>query len=127
MSKKRKALILAVSVAAFTSCLFLAGNPTADRSATAYYKHCIDRHIRIYLFKESLYKNSRFEHLRKSGSLAVKKAVFLKTNRNRLVEEMTEQQIGRKHYHVQAYLNKEFDESRQKENRIASRSMVIME
>jgi hypothetical protein len=124
MSKKINILILAGAMAAFVISLFFAGNPTADKSKTAFYEYCINKHIRMYLFKEHLYKNSRFEHLRKSAALALKKAAFLAVNRDRLIAEMIEQRVGKKHYHIQSYLNKKFNEDRQKENRVAYRSKI---
>jgi hypothetical protein len=122
MRKKINMLILAGTMAAFVSSLFLAGNPTSDKPPAAFYENCINKHICRYFLKEHLFKDSRFEHIRKSAALAKKKAVFLEINRVRLIEEMTEQKVGKKHYHIQAYLNKKFNESRQIENRVAYRT-----
>jgi hypothetical protein len=122
MSKKINMLILAGTLAAFVTLLFLAGNSTADKSNTAFYEYWINKHIHMYLFKEHLYKSARFEHLRKSAALALKKAAFLAVNRDRLIAEMTEQRVGKKHYHIQSYLNKKFVEDQQEETRVAYRS-----
>ena len=115
-------LILAGILAALMGSLFLAGNPTTDKSAPIFYENCINKQIRRGLLKEHLYKYSRFEHIRKSAALAIKKAVFLRINRDRLIEEMTEQKVGKKHYHIQAYLDKKFHANSRKENRVAYRS-----
>lgn len=115
---------LAGKMAARLSSLFLAGIHRADKSPTVYYEDCINKHIRIYLLKKHLYKDSRYEHIRKSADLAMKKAAFLGINRDRLIEEMTEQKVGKNNNQIQTYLNKKFYENLQKENHRAYRLAI---
>ena len=124
MSKKINMLILAGTMAVFVILLCLAGNPAAEKSTAVFYEYCINKHIRMYLFKEHLYKNSRFEHLRKIAAMALKKAAFLAVNRDRLIAEMAGQRVGNKYYHIQSYLNKKFNEDRQRDNSVAYRSTI---
>lgn len=107
-------LTLAGKITSRLSSLWVAGIATADKSSTAYYEDSINKLIRIYLLKKHLYKDSQLEHIRKSADLVMKKAAFLGINRDRLIAEMTEQKVEKKHYQMQAYLNKKFHESLRK-------------
>jgi hypothetical protein len=124
MRKTIYILIIAATMSAFMSSLFMAGNPAADKSAAAVYEDCINKHISRYLLKEHLYKKSRFEQLRKRANQALKRAAFLWANKDRLIVEMAEQGVRKQHYHIQVYLNKKFNASRQKENRVAYRVTI---
>ena len=55
-------------------------------------------------------KNLRSENLRLAGEKAEKEAEFLARNKDILVYEMVDQNIGKKPYKVEHYLNKRFKE-----------------
>ncbi len=122
MKKKINIPSLAVTMLALISAFFLTYNPTLDDPATTVYEGYIDKYITTCSLKERLFKDSRFENIRKSAALAMKKATFFSANKERLIAEMIEEKIGKKHYDIVAYLNARFHESTQKESRVAYRT-----
>ena len=56
-------------------------------------------------------QNSKSDNLRSCGILCEQKVVFLTNNREILVDEMIENQIGTKSYKIDYYLNKRFFEA----------------
>jgi len=74
-----------------------------------YYESCITKKIANCKAKTTL-KNSRSVNLRRRADLATKQMIFLTTNKTMLIKEMVDQEIGQKHYKVDYYLNKRFNE-----------------
>ena len=114
--------IIAGTLLALVSALILTASPTPDPSAIAFYKGTIDKYIATSNLKERLFKDSRFENIRKYATLAKKKAIFFSTNKERLVAEMIQAKMAKKHHHIEAFLNRRFLESVLKENRVAHRT-----
>jgi hypothetical protein len=74
-----------------------------------YYENCIVK--KIYNCKgKTVLKTSRSVNLRRKADLAERQVTFFKTNKNLLIQEMVEQEIGPKPYKVEYYLNKRFFE-----------------
>ncbi|MGD2187056.1 MAG: hypothetical protein PVI71_13050, partial [Desulfobacterales bacterium] len=95
--------------------------PLPDDSAARLYESYIDKYISACNLKERLLKDSRFQHIRKKATLAMKKATFFKVNKERLVAEMIQAKIAKKYHHIDAYLNQQFLESLLKDSRMAHR------
>jgi hypothetical protein len=49
-------------------------------------------------------------NLRRRADLATRQVTFFTTNKNMLIHEMVDQEIGQKNYKVDYYLNKRFNE-----------------
>lgn len=74
-----------------------------------YYENCIVK--KIYNCKgKTVLKTSRSVNLQRKADLAARQVTFLTTNKNILIHEMVEQEIGPKRYKVEYYLNKRFYE-----------------
>jgi len=74
-----------------------------------YYENCILKKIYNCQGKAVL-KTSRSVNLQRKADLAARQVTFLTTNKNILIHEMVEQEIGPKRYKVEYYLNKRFYE-----------------
>ena len=74
-----------------------------------FYESCITKKIANCRAKTAL-KTSRSSNLKRVAKLSAKKMVFFTTNKNMLINEMVDQEIGQKHYKVDYYLNKRFSE-----------------
>jgi len=74
-----------------------------------YYENCIVKKIHNCKGKTVL-KTSRSVNLQRKADLAARQVTFLTTNKNILIHEMVEQEIGPKRYKVEYYLNKRFYE-----------------
>jgi hypothetical protein len=86
-----------------------AGQPESKDQLLKFYERCITKKIANCWAKTDL-RNSRSVNLRQRADLATKKLVFFTANKNMLINEMVDQEIGQKHYKVDYYLNKRFSE-----------------
>ena len=77
-----------------------------------FYRNCIEKKISNCKAKTAL-KNSRSENLQMKANLAQKQLIFFTNNKNELIDEMIDQQIGYKQYKVEHYLNRRFYEMSQ--------------
>ena len=82
---------------------------SSSKDLAKYYENCIVKKISNCKGKTVL-KTSRSVNLRRKADLAKRQVAFFKTNKNLLINEMVEQQIGPKPYKVEYYLNKRFFE-----------------
>ena len=60
------------------------------------------------------------------ASLALQKAAFLSENKDRLINEMIAENIGKKHYKVQLYINKRFNESDPRDDMAPSHAVATL-
>ena len=74
-----------------------------------FYGECIEKKISCCKAKTVL-NTSRSVNLQREADLAMKKVTFFSSNKNMLINEMIEQEIGDKPYKVEYYLNKRFYE-----------------
>ena len=74
-----------------------------------YYKEYISKCISKNQSKARL-QASKSANLRSCGALSKQKAIFLTNNQNMLVNEMIKNQVGKKPYKIEYYLNKRFHE-----------------
>lgn len=72
-----------------------------------FYERCIKKKISNCKAK-TLLNTSRSVNLQREADLAIKKVTFFTSNKNMLINEMVEQEIGDKPYKVEYYLNKRF-------------------
>ncbi len=114
--------VLAGTLLGFVSALLLTAGPTPDHSAVRLYKGTIDKYIITCNLKERLFKNSRFENVRKSSALARKQATFFSANKERLAADMLKEKIAKKHHHIEAYLNQRFLDGVPQDRRVADRT-----
>jgi hypothetical protein len=98
-------------------------SPIIDRSSRFYEAH-INKYIARCQTKAALIKHVPFENSRKIMSLAKKKAAFLSENKARLISEMIEKKFGEKHYLVEFYLNKRFQETTQTDDIASSQAIA---
>lgn len=77
-----------------------------------YYKNYIVKCISKNQSKSNL-QSSKSANLRSCGALSKQKAIFLTNNQNTLVNEMIKNQVGKKPYKIDHYLNKRFHETYQ--------------
>ena len=74
-----------------------------------YYESCIMKKI-FNCNAKTVLKTSRSVNLRQKADLATRQVTFFTSNKNMLIKEMVEQEIGQKPYKVEYYLNKRFFE-----------------
>ena len=93
--------------------LMVAVSVTAQGAETEqlkkYYKDYISKCIFKNQSKAGL-QTSKSANLRSCGALYKQKVVFLTNNQNMLVNEMIKNQVGKKPYKMEYYLNKRFHE-----------------
>ena len=75
-----------------------------------YYESCIMKKI-FNCNAKTVLKTSRSVNLRRKADLAKRQVTFFTSNKNVLIKEMVEQEIGQKPYKVEHYLNKRFFET----------------
>jgi len=97
-------------VFSFTSVSGDSGTNAADRDLTEFYGECIENKISSCDGKGGMW-DSRSENLRRGARLAILKASFYSTNKEKLVKEMLARGVEAKPYKVNHYLNKRFYES----------------
>jgi len=83
------------------------GGDDSRLTLTTYYQSAIDDEINSCLEKKS-FQNSRSGQLQRKGHLEASKAQFLMANREHLVAAMMRDDVGRKPYKVQRFLNDKF-------------------
>ena len=106
-----KAFVIVMMITLF---FFIGANPaTAQGSENeqlrTYYKNYILKCISKNQSKTRL-QASKSANLRSCGALSKQKVIFLTNNQNVLVNEMIKNQIGKKPYKIEYYLNKKFYE-----------------
>ena len=72
-----------------------------------FYESCIQKKITCCNAKAYL-KTSRSVNLQREADLSIRKASFFTANKNMLINEMIDQQIGFKQYKVEYFLNQRF-------------------
>jgi hypothetical protein len=90
-------------------------SPIIDKSSRFYEAH-INKYISRCQAKAVLIQYVPFENSQRIMYLAKKKAAFLAENKVQLVSEMIEKNFGEKHYLVEFYLNKRFQETTQSDD-----------
>ena len=75
-----------------------------------YYESCITKKI-FNCNAKTVLKTSRSVNLRRKADLAKRQVTFFTSNKNVLIKEMVEREIGQKPYKVEHYLNKRFFET----------------
>ena len=75
-----------------------------------FYENYINEKISSCHLKFQL-KESRSENLQKCAAMEIIKAIFLKRDREALIEEMINSNVGVKEYKIEYFLNKKFFES----------------
>ena len=109
MKANIRCLISLVSFILIIAGVPAAGQPDSKDQLLKFYESCITKKIANCRAKTDL-RNSRSVNLRRRADLAKKQMVFLTANKNMLINEMVDQEIGQKHYKVDYYLNKRFSE-----------------
>ena len=98
-----------VLVAAVFGAALAADQSVSNDQLVKYYESCITKKI-YNCNARAVLKTSRSFNLRRKAELSTKQVIFFTTNKNKLINEMVDQEIGQKHYKVEYYLNKRFYE-----------------
>jgi hypothetical protein len=109
MRAKVCCIVSLVLVMAVIGAALAAAQSISKYQLVKYYKSCIMKKISNCSAKTAL-KTSRSVNLRRKADLATRQVTFFTTNENMLINEMVDQEIGQKHYKVDYYLNKRFNE-----------------
>lgn len=88
------------------------GQAAENEQLKKYYKDYISKCISKNQSKVGL-QASKSANLRSCGALSKQKVIFLTNNQNMLVNEMIKNQVGKKPYKIEYYLNKRFHETYQ--------------
>jgi len=75
-----------------------------------YYESCIDKEIEKCNSKLVLLRTSKSKNLQDYARTEAQKAVFLDAEKEMLIKEMIEMQLEPKHYKVELFLNRRFQE-----------------
>lgn len=110
MKAKMYCSVSLVLVVAVIGAASVAAQSLSKAQLVGYYDNCITKKITNCNAKTVL-KTSRSANLRRKSRLATNQVTFFTSNRNKLINEMVEQEIGQKHYKVDHYLNKRFFET----------------
>ena len=111
---KAKAFVIAMMITLF---IFIGAIPATGQGGEneqlkKYYKNYILKCISKNKSKTNL-QSSKSANLRSCGALSKQKVIFLTNNQNMLVNEMIKNQVGKKPYKIEYYLNKRFYEINQ--------------
>jgi hypothetical protein len=109
MKAKELFIIGLASVMIFAGAIQIAAESQSDEQLNAFYENYISEKIAKNQSKTSL-KTSRSENLRLAAEKAEKQVMFLTLNKDILVDEMTEQDIGQKPYKIEKYLKERFSD-----------------
>jgi hypothetical protein len=109
MKAKVCCIVSLVLVMAVIGAAPAAAQSVSKDQLVKYYKSCITKKITNCSAKTTL-KTSRSVNLRRRADLATRQVTFFTTNKNMLIHEMVDQEIGQKNYKVDYYLNKRFNE-----------------
>ena len=109
MKAKLCCLITLVLFMAVVGAAGVAAQSESNEKMVKFYENCITKKIYNCNAKTVL-KTSRSVNLRQKADLSKRQVIFFTSNKNRLINEMIEQDIGQKDYKVERYLNKRFYE-----------------
>jgi len=109
MKVKQLIIIGLAGVMIFSGAIRIAAESQSDEQLNTFYEYYISEKIVKSQSKTNL-KNSRSENLRLAAAKAEKQATFLTLNKDILIEEMIELDIGQRSYKVEKYLNNRFSE-----------------
>lgn len=109
MKAKLLCIVSLVLVMAVIGATHAAAQSVSKDQLVKYYESCITKKISTCNAKTVL-KTSRSVNLRRKADLSARQVTFFITNKNMLINEMVDQEIGQKHYKVDYYLNKRFNE-----------------
>ena len=105
-----KLIIIALAMAVFLiGALPSTGQADENEKLKKYYEYYIMKCISKNQSKIGL-QESKSANLRSCGKLSQQKVVFLTANKDMLVKEMMKNEIGKKPYKVEYFLNKKFNE-----------------
>ena len=109
---RAKAFVIAmmITLLIFIGAIPATGQESENEQLKKYYKNFILKCISKNQSKTSL-QSSKSANLRSRGALSKQKVIFLTNNQNMLVNEMIKNQIGKKHYKIEHYINKRFHET----------------
>ena len=111
--QRKVAIIIAVIIALVLSASSVFSEESNPTNLLKYYDQVIDEKIHQCLSKASL-KDSKSAILRDCAALETEKAAFLTDNKDRLIEGLLKQNVGKKLYKIDFYLNKEFFENKRR-------------
>lgn len=126
MKAQMLSIILITAVAALMSTLSATGDSPALDQSSKFYGNYINKYISRCQIKVALLKDLKFKNIQKIVSLAQQKAAFLSENKNQLVNEMIAKNIGKKHYKIELYLNKRFNETNHGDNIVQSQAVATL-
>jgi hypothetical protein len=109
MKVKELIIIGLAGVMIFTGAVQIAAESRSDEQLTKFYENYISEKIAKSQSKTNL-KTSRSENLRLTAEKEEKQVRFLTLNKDILVDEMIDQDIGQKPYKIEKYLNKRFSD-----------------
>jgi predicted phage tail protein len=107
MKYKRLIVNFWVSVMILSGVAQIAAESQSDGHLKKYYEACIAEKIAKCQSKTDMEK-SRSKNLRLDAAMAAEKVRFLSLNMDLLVEQMVEQNVGKKFYKIDFFLNKKF-------------------
>ena len=107
MKYQRLAILFWLSVMILPGFAQIAAQSQSDGNLKKYYEACIAEKIAKCQSKTEMEK-SRLKNLRLDAAIAAEKARFLSVNMDVLIEEMTERNVGKKSYKIDAFLNEKF-------------------
>ena len=109
---RAKAFVIAamITLFIFAGVIPATGQGSENEQLKAYYKNYILKCISKNQSKTNL-QYSKSANLRSCGALSKQKVIFLTNNQNMLVNEMIKNQVGKKPYKIEHYLNKRFHET----------------
>jgi hypothetical protein len=109
MKVKQFIIISLASVMIFAGAVQITAESQSDEQLNTFYENYISEKIVKSESKTNL-KTSRSENLRLAAAKAEKQVTFLTLNKDILIDEMIELDIGQKPYKIEKYLNVRFSE-----------------
>ena len=126
MKAQLLSIILIAAIAALMSTMSAIDEKPAPGQTSKFYEDCINKYISRCHTKASLFKNLKFKNIQKIVSLALQKAAFLSENKDRLINEMIAENIEKKHFKVQLYLDKLLNESNLRDDIAPSHAVATL-
>ena len=105
-------IILIIGVFAFIGALNSAAFSGEHDQTAKYYESCIVKEIVKCNSKLVLLRTSKSKNLQDYARTEAQKAVFFDAEKEMLVKEMIEMQLDPKHYKVELFLNRRFQEGK---------------
>jgi len=109
MKVKALMVIFVSSFMIITGAIQVSAQSQSDEYLRGFYETCIAEKIAKCQSK-SIFKNSKSKNLQLTAETAAEQARFLTLNKDKLANEMMEQNIGQKPYKIEHYLNSRFYE-----------------